>query len=108
MHEILDDFMINTVHKTQKYQLKTLSDGSYQFEMPLPGCTKDDVGIKIIKSKLVLTIKTDDNHWVNSGTAEFYIPSEIVAKDVTAKLENGVLLVSLPVSKGYDVDVKLS
>ncbi len=108
MDEILDGFMINTLHKTQRYHLKTLGDGSYQFEMPLPGCTKDDISVKIIKSKLVLIIKSTDNLWVNSGKAEFYIPSEIISKDVTAKLEDGVLSVSLPVSKEYNVDVKLS
>jgi HSP20 family protein len=78
------------------YSEKT--DDGYKLEIAVPGLTKEDLKVKIIKGRL--NVKSEkENYWTSAFDKTFTLPEDADLKKVKASVENGILLVTIPVSK---------
>ncbi len=80
----------------------------YQLEMEVPGIDKKNIKVAVKNGYLVVSAKFEknaedhENHYVHSEreygnfTRSFYVGENLTTKDVTAKVENGVLLLTVP------------
>lgn len=74
------------------------TDDGYKLEMAVPGLTKEDLKIKIIKGRL--NVKSEkENHWISSFDKTFTLPEDSDLKLIKASVENGILLVTIPLNK---------
>jgi HSP20 family protein len=114
MDEIFSDFsdvgldLVPNVGRTDVYE----KDGHVVYEMELPGVKKDEVGIKVDRGRLTISgeikrreeIKQEDYFRIGRLYGHFHrslpLPPEIGDQaKIAASLNNGVLKVSVPLSK---------
>jgi len=74
------------------------TDDGYVLELAVPGLTKEDLSIKIVKGYLKIENKTK-NIWNNEFSKSFIMPNDVNEKNVKATVENGVLKVTMSVKK---------
>lgn len=98
----------DNVFETSKF-LKTpetrvrKTDTEYAVSISVPGLTKDD--LKILTKDGILKIsfekeEKDDNHYFTSSfTKSYNIPDDVKEKDISGKVENGILELTLPIDK---------
>ncbi|MFD2516260.1 Hsp20/alpha crystallin family protein [Pontibacter locisalis] len=84
------------------------TDKNYEIELALPGVKKEDINIDFQEGKLTITgerklEKREDNrryHMLEtqygSFTRSFYLPDKVNPDKISAHLDNGVLLVTVP------------
>jgi HSP20 family protein len=81
--------------------VKLISDNEmYSIILSVPGLTKEDLVISI-KDEMI-TIQYDEkeqNHFISSFKRTYNIPDDVNEKDITGKVENGILTITLPKSK---------
>jgi HSP20 family protein len=70
----------------------------------VPGLTKDDLKISIKDGYLSISFKKEDGDNVNysfvsSFSKTYSIPDDVNEKEITGKVENGILEINLPKSK---------
>lgn len=99
--------------------------GNLVYEMEMPGLNRDDIKVRIEGDHLMVSgdVKRDENinenQYLNVGRRygqfqrAFRLPQELVVdgKKVSAKLDNGILRVSVPLKeslKPQAIDVKVS
>ncbi|TDI77936.1 MAG: Hsp20/alpha crystallin family protein [Bacteroidetes bacterium] len=84
------------------------TDNAFQLTLDLPGIQKDDIEISLHEG--ILTIRGEraervledsetslrSERFTGTFSRAFKMPTEIVEKDIAAKLDNGVLVVDLP------------
>lgn len=85
------------------------SDTEYTLSIPVPGLDKSDIKVQINNGYVEVSykkeVKEDDKKhlrksWsVESFDEEYAIPENVKVDDIDAKVENGVLTVSLPKDK---------
>ena len=94
--------------KSSKGWCSSKNENDWILEMAVPGFTKEDLKIKIVKDKLSIVSTEEDNKWLGSFEKLFNIPSEVNAKKVKAKVENGVLTITLPIKEESEsfIDIK--
>ncbi len=74
------------------------ADGAYHARLELPGVKKEDVSVSL--ENAVLTVKAEYKNEANDETTSLSrslaVPEDTNAEAISAKLENGVLDVTLP------------
>ena len=78
----------------------TSDDKQYTLEMPMPGISKEDLKVDIEEGMLVVqaTAKIKSKA-VKNVKKSWYIDENIDTVNISAKLENGLLTVTLPRAK---------
>jgi len=79
-------------------------DDEYQIYLSVPGLTKNDLTISVKDGLISISYKkeeTDDKNYsfVNSFKKTYSIPEDVSEKDISGKVENGVLQIILPKNK---------
>lgn len=83
------------------------NDDHHLVEIPVPGLTSKDLQIKIVNGKLEIKGGQENNRWCNNIERVFYLPKNIDNSNVKAKVENGLLTVTLGIDKNSDVIVNV-
>jgi len=83
-------------------------DKNWVLEIAIPGLTKEDLKVKMIKGELSIVSTNEDNVWLGSFDKRFTLPESINTKKIKAKVENGVLTLTLPIKEETEnfIDVK--
>ena len=79
-------------------------DDEYQIYLSVPGLTKNDLTISVKDGLISISYKkeeTDDKNYsfVNSFKKTYLIPEDVSEKDISGKVENGILQITLPKNK---------
>ena len=76
--------------------------------MAVPGLTKEDLKVKMIKGDLSIASTNEDNKWLGSFDKIFTLPQDVNTKKIKAKVENGVLTLTLPIKEESEnfIDIK--
>ena len=74
------------------------TDDGYKFELPVPGLSKGDIKVKIVKGKLEISNSCESNKWVPSFDRIFNLPGDVNTKEIKATIEHGVLTISIKVN----------
>lgn len=79
-------------------------DNEYSVYLAVPGLTKDDLSISVKDGLLSISYKKEETNDVNysfvsSFKKTYSLPEDVNEKEITGKVENGVLEISLPKSK---------
>ena len=84
------------------------NEKDWTLEMAVPGFTKEDLKIKMIKGELRISSTNEDNLWLGSFDKLFTLPNEVNPKNIKAKVENGVLTLTLPLKEDIEnfIDIK--
>jgi HSP20 family protein len=88
------------------------TETEYKVEVSVPGLTKDD--LKITTKDGVLRIsfekeeKDERNHFVTNFTKSYNVPDDVKEKDILGKVENGVLILTLPIDKKKSIERLIS
>ena len=84
------------------------NEKDWTLEVAVPGMTKEDLKIKMIKGELNISSTAEDNIWLGSFDKQFTLPEEINTKKIKAKVENGVLSLTLPIKEETEnfIDIK--
>lgn len=79
------------------------NDDDYRLEIAVPGLTKDDIEINLDDSILTISHekKEEDDgfYFTNSFEKRYTLPNDVNAKGIAAKIENGVLVATIPKDK---------
>lgn len=90
------DRKLNAASELRRYVTRTLDDGSLLIEIDVPGVKKD--AIEISAEKRQVTVTTTRNS--TKTTENYYVKDQYDVSLMSAKLEDGVLTLSIPKSKG--------
>jgi len=82
-------------------------DSKYSLEIPVPGFTKKDIKIKLIKNDLSVVIENEENRWTPPLNKRFGLPDDFDRKKIKASVENGVLYVTIPTKKDLENDIEI-
>ena len=76
--------------------------------MAIPGLVKEDLKVKMIKGELGIISENEDNVWLGSFDKRFTLPQDVNTKKIKAKVENGVLTLTLPIKENIEnsIDIK--
>lgn len=79
-------------------------DADHSVYISVPGLTKDDLKISVKDGYLTISYKKEDGDNVNysfvsSFNKTYSIPDDVNEKEITGKVENGILEINLPKSK---------
>lgn len=69
------------------------TDSGWNIEVELPGLTKGDLNIEIDSDTLTIEELDEENKF---SALKFKIPKDSIKDDISAKMENGILNVSIP------------
>lgn len=74
------------------------TDEAYTLSLDLPGVPKDSISTTIEKDLLTLAVEIDEESetFVSSQTHRWNVPKNVDASAISAALENGVLILTLP------------
>ena len=80
--------------------------GNYELEIELPGFKKEEVSIKLENGTMTVTAKkaaeqpkngyVRKERWTGSCSRSFYVGDALRGEDVKARMENGVLYITIP------------
>lgn len=90
----------------KEYHLEK-EDDKYILEIPVPGFTKKDIKIKLIKNDLSIKIESEDNKWTPALNKMFGLPDDSDRKKIKATVENGVLSINIPTKKDLVNDIEI-
>ena len=88
--------MENFFHKPVLNYHTDKDDNGYNLEIPVPGLSKKDVTVSTNERTLVIKYENADEKWVGTTERSFTMPDEVDVESIKAKVENGLLTVSLP------------
>jgi len=92
----------NFIGRTIKRTNVVENDENYQIEIAVPGLIKEDLSIKVKDNVLSISHERDEDEtfrFTNPFKKEYSLPDEASVKGISAKVESGVLLVTIPKSK---------
>jgi len=83
-------------------------DDKWILEMAIPGLVKEDLKVKMIKGELSIISENEDNVWLGSFDKRFTLPQNVNTKKIKAKVENGVLTLTLLIKEDTEnsIDIK--
>ena len=83
-------------------------DDKWILEMAIPGLVKEDLKVKMIKGELGIISENEDNVWLGSFDKRFTLPQDVNTKKIKAKVDNGVLTLTLPTKENIEnsIDIK--
>lgn len=91
------------IHKTES---------EYKITMSLPGLTKDDLKISLKEGVLKVSFEKDEKdertHFVDNFIKSYNIPDDVREKDIVGKVENGILVLTLPIEKKKSLERLIS
>jgi len=103
------DFFVDFCCETPRFVERTVkrtniveNEKDYQIEIAIPGLIKDDLTIKIEDDVLTISHERDEEEtfrFTNSFKKSYSLPDDAGVKGITAKVENGVLLITIPKEK---------
>lgn len=97
-----DKALENKFLSTPETNTQKNNDG-YVVSISVPGLTKDDLKISIKDGILKIAYeKTEgdkDHHFIDAFVKSYNIPDDVKEKDIEGKVENGVLVLTLPLEK---------
>jgi HSP20 family protein len=102
--DVLDTFFeSNLVFNESNTKLSTKEDG-YYIHMSVPGLTKTDLKITTNDGYLTISYNKENNKegvysFTNSFKRTYIVPDNVNEKDISGKVENGVLELFLPKTK---------
>ena len=82
-------------------------DDKYILEIPVPGFTKKDIKIKLVKNDINVIIESDENMWTPPMNKGFGLPDDFDRKKIKASVENGVLKITIPTKKDLEDDIEI-
>tara|TARA_R100000655_G_scaffold110058_2_gene167263 strand:- start:1220 stop:1630 length:411 start_codon:yes stop_codon:yes gene_type:complete len=88
--------MENFLHKPVLNYHSESNDEGYILEIPVPGLSKKDVKVSTNENSLVIKYENADEKWIGTTERSFTMPKQIEVESITAKVENGLLTISLP------------
>ncbi len=78
-------------------------DNEYQLAMSVPGLSKDDLKISadngILKISYEKEEKKENSYFISSFTKSYTIPDDVNESDIGAKVGNGILEITLPITQ---------
>ena len=83
---------------TQKGWYSEKTDTEWLLQIPVPGLTKDDLVIKVVKDGLNIKVN-EGNRWTEKFEKTFTLLHDSNLKAVSAKVENGLLNISIPIKE---------
>jgi len=96
---LFDDIMSEFLHPeiiSDTYHTYSTKE-SYIIEMPLVGVTKEELSVKVDGDFLKIEAKpTKASKFVKNSAVHFSLKEDVDIGNVLAKLENGLLLVTIP------------
>ena len=95
-----------TITSSCEYHSEKTDEG-YVLELPVVGLTKEDLSIKISNGKLEIKGGKEDHRWTPSFEKTFTLPKDINPKKVEAKVENGLLTVTIGITKDSETIVRI-
>ncbi len=117
---LLDDFFgdHSTARNNMRYAAPSTSimktdikesENDYEIDIDLPGYKKEDVQAELKDGYLVITAKNEGSAEDNSGkeyirrerfygtcSRSFYVGKDVQQEDISARFENGVLIMNVP------------
>lgn len=72
------------------------NEKEYLIEISVPGLTKDDIDIKLDKQYLEISYNKEKSRFVQSFEKRYLLPDNSDLDNISAKVENGILVVSIP------------
>lgn len=106
LKDMLDVFFERpSLSSTRENSTKVVTrDADYSVYISVPGLTKDDLKISVKDGYLTISFKKEDGDNVNysfvsSFSKTYSIPDDVNEKEITGKVENGILEINLPKSK---------
>ena len=88
------------------------SDNDYKLFISVPGLKKEDLKIStkdgVLKISFEKNEKDETVHFVSNFTKSYYIPDDVKEKDIEGKVENGVLILTLPIDKKKSLERLIS
>jgi HSP20 family protein len=106
LKDMLDTFFDRpSLSTTRENSTKLVTrDNEYAVYISVPGLTKDDLKISIKDGYLTISFKKEDGDNVNysfvsSFSKTYSVPDDVNEKEITGKVENGILEINLPKSK---------
>lgn len=89
------DELLNDVQYQPKSFIKT-NEENYMVNLLLPGLTKKDLEIIVKDVHLTISYENKENNgYVDSFERTYKIPNDVDHKKIDAKMENGVLTITL-------------
>ena len=91
-------FVGRTIKRTNVVE----NDDNYEIEIAVPGLIKEDLSINVKDRILTITHERDEDEsfrFTNPFTKQYTLPDDVSVKGISAKVESGVLLVTVPKSK---------
>lgn len=99
---------VNDWSTSPRYQISTEEDGSRVLTIDVPGMEDLDVSVNKDEQSITITgkrtIGRGENSRVSEFTKTFTLSDESLVDEITAKLSNGVLTVTVPQKKEEPVD----
>lgn len=84
---------VNKKHARRANWHVITTDSGWNIEVELPGLTKEDLNIEIDSNTLTIEELDEENKF---SALKFKIPKDSIKDDISAKMENGILNVSIP------------
>lgn len=88
------------------------NETEYVVSISVPGLSKDDLKIStkegILKISFEKEEKDEDKYFVSSFVKSYRIPDDVKEKDIEGKVENGVLILTLPLDKKKSLERLIS
>jgi HSP20 family protein len=101
--DVLDTFFDNPLFVGENSTKIVKGENDYQLYFAVPGLTKDDLSISTKDGFLTVSHKKESNDknnlFVSSFKKTYQIPDDVDEKHISGKVENGVLLITLPKSE---------
>ncbi len=88
------------------------TETEYKVEVSVPGLTKDDLKITTKEGVLRISFEKEEsderNYFVTNFVKSYNIPDDVKEKDILGKVENGVLILTLPIDKKKSIERLIS
>ena len=101
--------VLDILYETPRFVERTIkranvveNEKDYQIEIAIPGLIKDDLNIKVEDNILIISHERDEDstfRFTKSFKKVYTLPDDVSVKGIVAKVENGILLLTLPKEK---------
>lgn len=99
-------------YSVDSYRYRTTlekQDNTYVVTAQVPGMSKEDISIKLEDSVLKITGEKEINESMTSSiNKEFNVSSSINTNRIEAKVENGILTISIPQKENKSKQIKIN
>ena len=104
-------FDTNRFLSTPETKIKK-TETEYTVSISVPGLTKDDLKILTKEGTLRISYEKQEGdetcHFIGSFVKSYTIPDDVKEKDISGTVENGVLIISLPIDKKKSLERLIS